>query len=100
MDRSTKFIKTRRSQDQWQLLLNQYDPQIMTVDEFCQQQKISQSTFYMWRKKLMPDIEENNSIPLFVKIPQSISSPSPTTVPWDVELEIGGSIVLRIRKSC
>lgn len=102
MHDSTKPKKIRRSISQWQALLNEFQTSDSTVLKFCQNNHITVSGFYLWRKKLSQEIDgdEPGESPHFVQIQGNSPRAEINTAAWDIELELGQSIVLRIRKPC
>ena len=63
------------------------------------------STFTLWRRKLdsSRNMITNNDAAMFVALPDSdIPGPSLSTTLWDVELQLGADVVLRLRhgESC
>lgn len=96
--------KVMRSDAQWKALLESYSEGELTKSEFCKKHRISTSSFYKWEKRL----GLNSAVNEFVDITESLSTTPttsvdfPTTAPapgWQVELELGPGIVLRVRTS-
>ena len=86
--------RPRRTQAQWQQLISSFDSQQQTVLEFCQSHQITAGSFYRWRNRLA----ENAEHPLFIEV-QSKTSAQVTPAPaWDLELELGQGMVLRVRQ--
>lgn len=99
MNQLTTNTQSRRTKTQWQQLLNDFDAGQYNVVEFCKLHQVSCSTFYQWRKKLM-DEPKDDAAPLFVQMSQSDNLQSSTTPAWDIELELGAGIILRMKKPC
>jgi hypothetical protein len=107
---SARAKRIRRSPDEWQALINQFDRSRLSRKAFCQQQSLAISTFDLWRRRLkiidadMPEPTEA----LFVELPARDESGSnahtdralPNTASWDIELQIGDGVVLRLRQAC
>ena len=90
----------RRSVAQWQALIERFERAGQTRKRFCAAHGVALSTFDGWRRKLRgtPAVREEESQALFVEL----SSPPEAEVPvpvWDVELELGGGVVLRVRRA-
>ena len=88
----------RRNAAQWQALIERFERAGQTRKRFCAAHGVALSTFDRWRRKLREAVAEREEEPqaLFVEL----SSPPGAEVPapvWDVELEFGGGVVLRVR---
>lgn len=89
---------------QWQALFQRFDASTMSVVAFCRQESISESSFYRWRQKLadtpVAPTETAAVTPAFIDAgpltePQTASTADPA---WDMELDLGGGVVLRLRR--
>ena len=67
-----------------------------TVEDYCTQAGVSTSSFYRWRAESPRSsvIEARADTPRFVQL--TASAPRAESV-WDVEVELGGGVVLRLR---
>lgn len=99
LNQLTTNTQSRRTKMQWQQLLNDFDAGQDTIAQFCKLHQVSCSTFYQWRKKLM-DESKDNAAPLFVQMTQSDNTQSSATPVWDIELELGAGIILRMKRPC
>ena len=97
--------RVRRSREEWQRLLERFAVSGLTQAAFCAREGIGLSTFGRWRYRLArdcaPAVEGDASRPVFAEI--DFEAPSETMggasgLGWDVELDLGGGCVLRIRK--
>lgn len=89
---------------QWQALFERFEASGTSVTLFCRRESISPSSFYRWRQKLAgtpiaPAATADG--PAFIDAGaltdrQTSSSAVP---PWDVELDLGAGVVLRLRRS-
>jgi hypothetical protein len=89
-----------RSQEQWQLLLAEFQRSSLTQHAFCKERGITGSCFSKWRKKL----ETPSDQPLFVDLgvmPSADTAGDDDVTPpaWHIELELGKGIVLRLRSA-
>ena len=93
-----KANRTRRSAAQWQELIRRWSVSKLSVTEFCDDQDISVSSLYYWRKQLEaePDPVEAADTGSFIKL--SDSGQSSRFDCWDIELELGG-MILRLRST-
>jgi len=99
---SVRKPRVVRSKETWQHLINQFEPGSQTQADFCREHGISPMSFYKWRKRLSSDCINEH----FIDISQSmvsveaIDKPSSTRVAatlWQVELELGQGMILRVR---
>lgn len=92
--------RIRRSPDQWQAIVDQFETSGLAQRAFCQQAGISYGTFSRWRRQLQtPDIQQVSSAPnadLFVELSEEATGPV-ALQPWDVELQLGHDVFLRLR---
>ena len=89
------MTKTRRSSEQWQQLINEQPNSGLSIKQYCQQEQITVSGFYLWRKKLcQPQFE--NTITDWLSLPSGTSTPP--TDNWQYELTLPGGVVLRIKQ--
>lgn len=51
--------KTRRTPQQWQQLISDWQHSGQTVAEFCEGQHVTPSNFHLWRKRLDTDLSDN-----------------------------------------
>ena len=100
MKTQTKRSQKQRTLEQWIKLINEFDPKLQTINEFCKIKNIGTSSFYKWKGKL--DLTESTAKaerPVFVPIQTQSQSIIPNTPEWDLELELGHGIILRLSKS-
>ena len=88
----------RRSADQWQEILQRFEHCSQTQAAFCAAEGLALSTFTLWRRKLgsSREVITNNYAAMFVALPDS-NIPVSTTL-WDVELQLGADVALRLRR--
>ncbi len=98
---STPKPKTRvqRTKAQWKSLLEQYATSGLTQAAFCQKHRIATSSLCKWRKYFASQDAASD----FIDITESLAkTPSPfgdsdRDDQWQVELELGRGVVLRVR---
>lgn len=93
--------KTRRTPEQWKIIISAHEASGLTQRDFCQQQGVAYSSFTYWLKKLKKMVPvahaEAASTPLFVGIEPEHSA-STVSTNWDVELAFANGMVLRLRQ--
>ena len=98
--------RERRSAAQWRKLIERFDRSGQTRSKFCVANGLALSTFDLWRRKLgqtraAADDEHHES--LFVELTNATESAgsrtSQETGAWEVELELGAGVVLRLRRA-
>lgn len=97
MKTQTKRSQKHRTSEQWIKLINEFDPRLQTINEFCQIKNIGTSSYYKWKGKL--GLTESTELPAFVPIQTQPYSTTQKTPEWDLELELGHGIILRLSKS-
>ncbi len=86
----------RRRAEQWKDILERYESSGLSIKAFCGAESISTASYYRWRHllgkagKRAPAIEGTSFIEL---------GPLEGRPAWDIELELGGGLVLRLRRS-
>lgn len=99
-----KITRSRicRSPAQWRALFTQFEQSEQTRDQFCSEKGVSLSSFDRWRTKLCkaPSTQAMmiSKEPVFVEL--TADTPSPPTAVWDVELQLGAGVFLRLRRPC
>jgi len=49
--------------EKWTQIMNTYKESGKTIADFCKEQKMDKSNFYLWRKRINPDVDQS-----FVKV--------------------------------
>ena len=95
-----KPVRVRRSQDQWRELLNEFADSSLTREQFCQDRNLALSTFDYWRRKLKREASAVQDEAIFVELTPDKTLPGHPSNPhpWDLELELGNAVVLRLRR--
>ena len=87
-------MKTRRTADDWQTILNQFADSGLSVKQFCLREKLAQSNFYLWRKRLQAEASSSLTQDAHWQL---LTSAQPDA-PWDIELALPGGVTLRMRR--
>ena len=96
--------RARRSAAQWRNLVERFERSGQTRGGFCAAHGLALSTFDLWRRKLgatSAAMDEPHRGPVFVELtnPAQPSPPSTGTGGWEVEVELGTGVVLRLRRA-
>ena len=90
--------RVKRTRQQWKTLLNKFDGSGLTRSAFCKQHQIATSGLYRWQKLFA---EESGGAAEFIDVTEPLTNTvAPAPAPdndWQVELELSGGIVLRLR---
>lgn len=91
--------RVMRSQGQWKALLEEFSNSGLTKTAFCKKHRIATSSLYRWQQILSWKASDTD----FIEVTEPLSltpAPSPAQMrnnDWQVELELGAGIVLRLR---
>ena len=92
---------SRRSPEQWRDLFVRFEQSGQTRERFCAEQGLALSSFDRWRRKLRNATPRGRAVAeddLFIEVtPDTVS---PVTMAWDVELQWGTGMFLRLRRPC
>lgn len=80
-----------RTRGEWEELIGKFEQSGVSRQRFCAEASIPVSSFDYWRRKLRR--ERATTSGGFIELPAISSRPS-----WDVELDLGGGMVLRLRR--
>ncbi len=78
-----------RSATEWSTIMADFERSGMSRKRFCESLGLSPKTFSSWRCRLRPGGGKGSFVEL---APPAVSG-------WDVELELGDGVVLRVRRS-
>ena len=97
--------RARRTAAQWRKLIERFDRSGQTRSKFCAANGLALSTFDLWRRKLgeaQAAADEAHGESLFVELTNATepagSGAASGAGAWEVELELGASVVLRLRR--
>ena len=80
-----------RTRGEWEELIGRFERSGVSRQRFCAEASVAVSSFDYWRRKLRR--ERATTTDGFIELPAISSRPS-----WDVELDLGGGMVLRLRR--
>ena len=98
--------RARRTAAQWQELIDRFERTGQTRGRFCAAHGLALSTFDLWRRKLRATpaaVNEERPEALFVELTNPTRTQAPPTSAgtgaWEVELDLGAGVVLRVRRA-
>lgn len=92
--------RMRRSRDQWRELLERFERSGQSREQFCRERGLTLSSFDRWRRQLGKTVaprQVSSGEPLFLELAPEVRASSGA---WDVELQLGAGVVLRLRRPC
>lgn len=98
--RPTRRRRARRSRDQWRELLQRFEHSGQSGEDFCREHGLTLSRFAHWRRRLAETAAGRGAVtgsPLFVELESQAGASDGS---WDVELELGAGVILRLRRRC
>ena len=97
----TGRTRIRRSEDEWRELFVRFERSGQSREQFCADQGLAVSTFSRWRQRMRAQGDEDaklSSEAVFVEL-SSTDAPDAVASSWDVELQLGKGMFLRLRQS-
>lgn len=105
--------RARRSEAQWRALVASFERGDETRRVFCARHRVARSTFDWWRKRVRGQAAVSRrgaraaavprpQAPVFVELTPTatgVIGSSAAATGWDLELELGAGLVLRLRRS-
>ena len=88
----------RRTLEQCRVLSGRFEQSGQTQEQFCTKHDLGLSTFGRWRKRLCRQAvtaSKSATDALFVEL----SPDDPASPLWDVELQLGAGVYLRLRRT-
>jgi len=82
----------RRTRGEWQAIMSRFERSGQGRREFCEAEGLVLGTFSWWRREFGRSGAGGSA--LFVEL----SDGRPAAPAWDAELELGGGVVLRVRR--
>ena len=90
--------RVRRRREEWRSLVSRFEASGQTREAFCAETGISVSTLRRWSSRLRERPRAAVSpAPVFVELPSAQRDAEAPALPWEVELQLGGGVVLRLR---
>ena len=100
----TRRPSIKYTQEQWQHIFEDQQQSGLTIKKYCEEKKITLSSYYHWKNKLAPIPKKNISDVTNAGcpdwLPLTIPAPTANVKPhWDIELDLPSGITLRMRAS-
>jgi putative transposase len=96
-----RVVATRRTKQEWQAIFADQEISGLTTAQYCKKHDLVLSTFYSWQKKMcnLPQAQLTDD---FIEVPAAHFDVQNTfqasASHWDVELDLGNGVCLRIRQ--
>ena len=91
--------RTRRSREEWRALVSRFEASGQTREAFCAETGISVSTLRRWCSRFRePSRPAVPPAPVFVELPADERKTEASAQPWEMELQLGAGVVLRLRR--
>ena len=94
--------RVRRSREQWRELVARFEQSGQERKEFCAEQGLSLGSFTQWQRKLrepVPGGANASEEAVFIELPRAQAGAAAPTGSWELELQLGAGVVLRLRRS-
>ena len=93
--------RVERSRAQWRAVIARAARSPLGVSAFCRGEGISTASFYTWRRRLADGASGDAWAPVgepaFLDL-GALAGATATGSAWDIELELGAGVVLRLRR--
>jgi transposase-like protein len=107
--RTPMLTRLRRTPREWRALIRAHACSDQSRKAFCAHHGVALSTFDWWRRRLregaapcgsgvMAKTHESIGVPTFIELTPP-PAPVHTPAPWDIELDLGAGMVLRLRRT-
>jgi transposase-like protein len=91
--------RTRRSREEWRSLVSRFEASGETREAFCAEMGISVSTLRRWCSRFREQARAAVSpAPVFVELPAEEKRAEAPMPPWEVEVQLGDGVLLRLRR--
>lgn len=91
------MARKRRSEQQWQALIEAQQTSGLTVNQFCTEHNITLSNFYLRRKKhVEQSVSDDSSVDNWLPL-QNVMQVNQDERHWQIELTLPNGVVLNMR---
>ena len=89
--------RVMRTQSQWKALLKEFNSSGLTKSAFCKKHRIATSSLYRWQQLFAEHAAPTDFIDVTQPLSRTAAPAGAGDNDWQVELELGAGIVLRLR---
>jgi putative transposase len=97
-------IQTERSEARWSRVMTDQQLSGLSQRAYCVREGLALSTFALWRRRLSQSAVTADPARFVEIVPRSESEPNAaldsSVHAWDIELDLGGGVTLRMRRRC
>ena len=93
---------TRRSPEQWQALIQQWQESGLSAPQFCEQHEVGYASFCNWRKRFNTQdspAEESSSEAQFIDLQSLTATSADDSKGWNIVLSLGNGVELRLSQN-
>ena len=94
MNQSTR--RPRKTRSQWRAIIMEFTQSDSPARVFCENHDLAYGTFAKWRHRFTKPAQQKAEPSRLIELIQP-ASPQPEAQYWQVELELGNSMTLRLR---
>lgn len=95
----TKDSSPRRTPDQWQEFVDQWQGSGLTARQFCTEHNLGYASFCKWRQRLTQAEHDPSSSPRADFIDLGTFTAPANSPGWTVTLSLGGGVEIRLSQS-
>lgn len=88
--------RPRKTRSQWQVIITEFNQSHLPARIFCSDHDLAYGTFAKWRQRFAKPTQEKTVTGSLIELIQP-ASPKPEAEYWQVELELGNGMTLRLR---
>lgn len=97
--KSSTSRRVRRTREEWRALVSRFEQSGQRREDFCAEMGIAVSTLRRWCSRFRQRARAAVSqAPVFVELPAEEKQLAASVSPWEVELQLGAGVVLRLRR--
>ena len=95
----TESKRGRRNKEQWKAIIEGHEASGLSIENYCKKHGVASSNFYTWRRKLNNQASQTQQQPEGHWVPITLESANASPGQWDIELELPGSVTLRMKSA-
>ncbi len=88
--------RPRKTRSQWQAIITEFNQSHLPARIFCSDHDLAYGTFAKWRQRFARPPQKKAEPSRLIELTQPVS-PKPEAEDWQVELELGNGMTLRLR---